>query len=48
MDAWIQRDDTPAAFRQSRFEDPAYKLFNEQGMLVDVDDEECYVGGLAP
>ena len=42
IDAWIQRDDTPYGYprrgRQSRFEDPNYIRYYDNGRLVDDDN----------
>jgi len=47
IDAWIQRDDSPlgdlSLGRQSRFEDPAYELYDHRGRLRETDNEESCI-----
>ncbi|HEU0201053.1 MAG TPA: hypothetical protein VFR86_11525, partial [Burkholderiaceae bacterium] len=42
IDAWIQRDDTPLGYsivgRQSYFDDPQYRRFNDTGGEIELDD----------
>jgi hypothetical protein len=47
IDGWIQRDDTPYGYpvrgRQSRFDDPSYRRFDDGGREIEVDDPASYV-----
>jgi len=47
IDAWIQRDDAAPGYRQrgrqSYFDDPDYKRFNDGGRAIEVDSGPSYV-----